>query len=190
MSDLDSMHKASHAIQAWKFASLTLAVIAGVLLYGVIHQTNTRPVILLPYEAAVKLKDPVTIPTNGSFAGMDAAYLSNIAMSDINLMLNYVPENVVQQRKRFLSRLTPLAASTYRKTLETEASELVTEGKSQYFAPTKVQVLPGSGSVRVDGKLTRILGGQVVLDTPISYEISYEISEGYPHVSKLTKKED
>lgn len=190
MSDLNTLSKAFTAVQAWKFSTFTLGAVCAMLAYGLIHQANTRPVVLLPYEAATKLTESVTVPTNGTFKDLDVNYLSNVAMSDISLLLNYIPENVVQQHKRFLSRLAPDTATLFRDKLESEAKALQQEGKSQSFAPMKVEVLPDSGKVRIRGKLTRILGGQVVLDTNIGYLVSYTSSQGYLHISQLSKLED
>ena len=190
MSDLNSISTAFKAVQAWKFATGVLSVICGVLVYGIVQQANDKPVVLLPYEAAISVNDKMVIPTNGSFKNMDVNYISNIASNDISLLLNYVPENVLAQRKRFISRLTPQSAALYREDLDMEAQALFKEGKSQSFSPLKIEVLPNSGQVKVSGKLVRVLGGQVVLDTGITYLLSYKSSQGYLHVSEVKKLEN
>lgn len=190
MSDLNSISTAFKAVQAWKFATAVVSVMCGVLVYGIVQQANDKPVVLLPYEAAISVNDKMVIPTNGSFKNMDANYLSNIAASDISLLLNYIPENVIQQRKRFLARLTPQSAALYREDLDKEAQALYKEGKSQSFSPVKIEVLPNSGQIKLTGKLVRVLGGQVVLDTSITYLISYKSTQGYLHVSEVKKLEN
>lgn len=190
MSDLNSLSTAFKAVQAWKMATASLAVICTMLAYGLVKQANDKPVVLLPYESAISAGDKMVIPTNGSFKNMDISYIGNIAYADIGLLLNYVPENVIKQRNRFITRLTADTATTFRQPLQDEAIKLKNEGKSQSFAPLDIVVLPNTGQVRLTGKLIRTLGGQVVLNTTITYLLTYKSSQGYLHVSEIKKVEN
>lgn len=184
---LEVVANAFKTAQAWRMASFVLAAVVGLLAYALVSQSRNTPVVLVPYDLAAAGKE-MSITTNGDLRGTSTEYMANIALGDLSLILNFTPDNVRSQYRRFLNRATEDLYGTQKELLLADAEKLKDKGITQSFYPSDVSLLPDGTSVEVSGTQIRWMAGQETLRTKVTYVLSYKVYKGYMHVADLRQK--
>jgi hypothetical protein len=184
---LDVVANAFSATQAWKTTSILLGCVVAFLSYSIVSQARNTPVVLVPYDLA-SAGTNVKVTTNGEIKGTSFEYLANLAMSDLSLILNYTPGNVLTQHQRFINRLTDSLAGTQGVDLLAQAKAQKEKGVTQSFFVSTIQLSPDSTKVEVVGNLIRWQGGKEVVNTPVTYVLTYQVFKNYMHISDLRQK--
>lgn len=177
---------AFNEIKAWKTATFVVGAVAAVLAFALISSTKNTPIVLLPHQAATDQK--MTVPLNGEIKGTSVEYLANTALSDLSLILNFTPDNVLLQHQRFLNRVTEELYGLTSKELMAQAASLKTDDVTQSFYPQDVQIKSmdnSSATMTVTGKQIRFLAGKTTMRSDVKYEIKYKMFKGYLHVADL-----
>ena len=185
---LDVVANAFSATQAWRFTSFTLAAVVAVLLYSVIYQSRNTPVVLVPFDLATQGKS-MSVSVNGELRGTSAEYMANTALSDLTLILNFTPDNVVTQHKRFLNRVTDELHGQQREAMLAQAEDFKSQAASQSFYPTSTKVNPATNQVEIAGTQIRWVGSRESVRSFVTYVVTYSVFKGYLHVSDLRQKE-
>lgn len=186
---MDSVANAFQAIQAWKTTTFALSVTVFVLAGALIYQQRNTPVVLVPHDFATS-GSRQTVTTNGEIRGTSHEYLANTAISDLSLILNFIPDNVISQNARFLNRLTENLYGQQREKLLGQAQDFKKRDVTQSFYPTSVRVSTDGVSVEVKGTQLRFVGSKETLRAPMTYLIKYQAYKGYLHVADLRQKSD
>lgn len=186
-SYLDVIANVSRTAQAWRFSTFVLTGLVVVLTYALVHSARNTPVVLVPYELASS-GERMTVTTNGEIRGTSNEYVANIAMGDLSLILNFTPDNVLTQHKRFLNRVTEELYAQQKETLLGLAEELKKKGVTQSFYPTEVRVASDGARVVVRGTQIRYLAGKELQRVTMTYVISYKAYKGYMHVADLRQE--
>lgn len=184
---LDVIANAFKTAQAWKFATFTVGAVAAILAFALVSSTRNTPVVLVPYELATA-SERMTVTTNGEIKGTSHEYLANIALGDLSLILNFSPDNVVTQHKRFLNRLTEDLYALQKETLLGLADDLKRKGITQSFYPQEVRVTPEGTRVVITGTQIRYMAGKEMQRAPLTYIVSYKVYKGYMHVADLRQE--
>jgi type IV conjugative transfer system protein TraE len=184
---LDVVANAFKTTQAWRFASFTLAGVVAVLLYTVVYQSRNTPVVLVPFELATQGKS-MSVSVNGELRGTSFEYMANTGLSDLTLILNFTPDNVVSQHLRFLNRVTEELYGQQRESLLAQAEEFKGRAASQSFYPTSIKVNPDSNQVEIAGTQIRWVGSRESVRSAVTYIVTYSVFKGYLHVSDLRQK--
>ena len=179
---------AYRAVQAWKYASFLLGTVAVALGYLLVDTARNAPVVLVPYEFATT-QGKQKVEVNGSLRETSTEYLANVALSDLTLILNFVPDTVISQHQRFLNRLTDSLYGSQREALLAQAADFKSKNVTQSFFPTTIKVAPDNTKVSIEGTQVRWLGGKDIR-TPVTYEISYQSVKGFFLVSDLRQKDN
>lgn len=186
---LDLSANAFKAIQAWKFATFALALVTGFLSFALVYQARNLPVVLIPHDLATTDKS-MQVPLNGQLRGTSHEYMSNAALSDLSLILNFTPDNVKTQYLRFMNRLTESTYGVQREILLAQAEEFRSRAVSQSFYPGEVKVSSDFKRVEVTGTQLRWVGGKESVRSTVTYYVTYSMFKGYLHVSDLRQKTD
>lgn len=192
MSDNNYIQLTSNAfkaVQAWKFAAFVLAGVSGLLAFSLIYQARNMPVVLVPHDLASS-QSRMTVPLNGELRGTSFEYLSNAALSDLSLILNFTPDNVISQHQRFMNRLTEGLYGDQREKLLAEAQTFKSRAVTQSFYPTDVKVSSDFKRVEVTGTQLRWVGGKESVRSTVTYVVTYSMFKGFLHVSDLRQKSD
>lgn len=184
---LDVVANAFKAAQAWRFASFVLAGVIAMLAFFMVHQSRNTPVVLVPYELASS-GEKMTVPVNGELRGTSFEYMANMALSDLSLILNFTPDNVISQHQRFLNRVTEELYGTQNSALLAQAQEYKGRALTQSFYPTSVKVSPDSTQVEVSGTQLRWVGGKESVRSSVTYVVTYSVYKRFMHVSDLRQK--
>lgn len=177
------------AVQAWKFAAFSLGIVAGFLAIALVYQARNLPVVLLPHDLATSDKS-MQVPLNGQLRGTSHEYLANAALSDLSLILNFTPDNVETQYRRFLNRLTESLHGQQRETMLAQADDFRRRAVTQSFYPSDVRVSPDFTKVEVSGTQLRWVGGKESVRAAVTYQVTYSMFKGFLHVSDLRQKGD
>lgn len=186
---IDLSSNAFKAIKAWKFATMTLAATTGLLAFALIYQGRNQPVVLIPHDLAVS-KGRMEVPLNGELRGTSFEYMANAALSDLSLILNFTPDNVITQHQRFMNRLTEDLYGKQREELLAQAQIFKSRAVTQSFYPQDVKVSPDFKKVEVTGTQLRWVGGKESVRSTVTYIVSYSMFKGFLHVSDLRQKGD
>jgi hypothetical protein len=181
------MSNAFAEIRAWKLTSLVLASLCAVLAICVIYEANSRTTVLIPANVAV-LDGPVKVSPSGAFGNTSPNYLSQIALGDLSLILDWQPSNVQLQYERFLNRCTPSLYARENVRLLAKAAKHQAGGESQSFYPDITQVNLKTGQVIVDGYLVRWTGGKQLVKVRQRFIVTYRMQDGYLHVADIQTK--
>ncbi|MGC8519383.1 MAG: TraE/TraK family type IV conjugative transfer system protein [Steroidobacteraceae bacterium] len=179
---LSSLSNAFSEARAWKLTTFIVSGFAAVLAIALVWSAADRPVVLVPVGFAESHGRVTVAPSTGRAS---PGYLSQIALGDLSLVLDWEPDDVVTQYRRFLNRLTDSEYAAESVTLMSQAHHDQTEDISQSFYPTRVFVNVGKTSVKVYGVLSRWDGNKRVLHSPIEYEVRYSNEGGYLHVASI-----
>jgi TraE protein len=184
----DILANAFSEIRAWKLTTLTLAGLCAVLVIALIAQARTTPVVLVPYGFETS-QGPLKVAPGGDFAGSSPEYLSQVALGDLGLILNWQPDDVGVQYQRFLNRATSELYARENVRLLAEAKDHKAQGESQSFYPETVQVDVKAAKVVVDGYLVRWTGDKEVVRAKQRFNVTYRIQKGLLYVAnvELTK---
>jgi len=180
---LDSVANAHDEVKAWKLASCALGVVAIALTIGIVIQARNAPVILVP-AAFAQMDGLQTVKPNGNFAKENPDFLVTTALGDLATVLNWTPEDVEIQTKRFLNRMTADLYAEQNSKLLGAAADYKSASYTQSFYPSESKV-SSDGSVAISGTLVRWTGEKEIFRTPVKYVISYASYKGYLHVSAL-----
>lgn len=185
---LDVVANAFSATQAWRFASFTLAAVVAILLYTVVYQSRNTPVVLVPFDLATQGKS-MSVSVNGELRGTSTEYMANTALSDLTLILNFTPDNVITQHKRFLNRVTEELYGQQSAALLAQADDHKSHAASQSFYPTSIKVTPTTNEVEIAGTQIRWVGSRESVRSFVTYVVTYSVYKGYLHVSDLRQKD-
>ena len=174
-------------IRAWKLTSLILACLCAFLTISVIYEANSRTTVLVPANVAM-LQGPVKVSPSGAFGNTSPAYLSQIALGDLALILDWQPSNVELQYQRFLNRCTPSLYARENVRLLAKAQKHQASGESQGFFPDITQVNLKTGQVLVDGYLVRWSGSKQLVRVRQRFIVTYRMQDGYLHVANVQTK--
>lgn len=186
---LDVVANAFSAMQAWRTASFLMAGVIAFLVFSLVYQARNTPVVLVPYDLASSSKQ-VKVATNGEIRGTSFEYMANAGLSDLSLILNFTPDNVVSQHQRFLNRVTEDLYGEQREQLLAQADEYKRRSLTQSFFPESIKVSGDSTKVEVSGSQIRWMGGKETLRSRVTYVLSYKVFKGYMHVSDLRQKSE
>lgn len=186
---LDVIANAFKTAQAWKTATFVVSALAGVLAWSLVYQTRNTPVVLVPYDMAAN-SSRMTVAGNGEIRGTSFEYMANVALADLSLILNFTPDNVFSQHKRFLNRMTEDLYGQQSAAMLGEAEDLKRKALTQSFFPGEVRLLPDGTRVEVDGTQIRFQGGKETVRSNVTYIVSYKVFKGYMHVADLRQKTD
>lgn len=184
---LDVIANAFSAVKAWRAAAFTLAAVVAFLAWALMYQARNNPVVLVPFELATSGKN-MKVAVNGELRGTSQEYMANTAMSDLTLILNFTPDNVVSQHQRFLNRVTEDLFATQRDNLLAQADEYKRRVMTQSFYPDSVKVSTDSTRVEISGTQIRWMSGKETLRSRVTYVLTYKISQSYLHVADLRQK--
>jgi hypothetical protein len=183
---IDSIANAFSEARAWRATTLLLGALVVALVALNIYQSANKPTVLVPYEFAAN-KTPVTVETTGEIAGTSEEYLTNLALADLALVMNFTPDTVRTAHLRFLNRLTPDLSATQRAELASQAERYRTESRSQSFYPSDTRLV-AKNKVEVTGTVVQWTGDKEVLRAKTTYVVTYVIKQGYFHVADLRQK--
>lgn len=186
---IDLGSNAFKAVQAWKFAAIALAMVSGVLAFALVYQARNLPVVLIPHDLATHDKS-MTVPLNGQLRGTSHEYMANTALSDLSLVLNFTPDDVVMQHRRFLNRLTESLYGQQRELLLAQAEEFRKRAVTQSFYPLDVKVSSDFKKVEVTGTQLRWVGGKESVRSTVKYYLTYEIFKRYLHLADVRQETD
>ncbi len=184
---LDVVANAFKAQQAWRFASYTLAGVVALLAYFLVYQARNTPVILVPYDLAANT-ERVKVSVNGELRGTSYEYMANMGLSDLTLILNFTPDNVISQHQRFLNRVTEDLHGSQNINLLAQAQDFKTRAITQSFYPSSIKVSPDSTSVEISGTQLRWVGGKESVRSSVTYIVTYSVFKSFLHVSDLRQK--
>lgn len=169
--------------RAWRYTSFVLGALCLLLAWGLLTASRNATVVLLPYEqATVDRQGRVPVELSNPLSTKNPEYLTNIALADAALLLNFTPENVESQYRRFLMRLTPAAYENYNVSLLEQAEAHRKGARTQSFFPTQTKV-HADGRVELVGTLIVHVGNKEVFRQRQTIEVSYLLSKGYLHVN-------
>lgn len=177
------------AIQAWKFAAFFLAAVVAFLAFALVYQARNVPVVLIPHELAAS-SQRMQVPLNGELKGTSFEYMANAGLSDLSLILNFTPDNVISQHQRFMNRLTESLYGAQRETLLAQAEGFKRRAVTQSFYPTNIKVSPDYRVVEITGTQMRWVGGKESVRSSVTYFVTYTMFKGFLHVSDLRQKSD
>lgn len=183
----DILANAFSEARAWKLTTVALAGLCVVLVLGLIAQARNTPAILVPYQFATN-QGPMKVSQTGDFASSSPEYLSQVALGDLALILNWQPDDVALQYSRFLNRTTSDLYAKENVNLLGEAKQHRANGESQSFFPETAQVDPKHNQVIVDGFLVRWTGDKEVLRTKQRFTVSYQTQKGSLYVASVDRK--
>jgi hypothetical protein len=184
----DILANAFSEIRSWRLTALLLASLCTMLVVALIVQGSSTPVVLVPYGFETS-QGPLKVAPGGKFAASDPEYLSQIALGDLGLILNWQPDDVGVQYQRFLNRATSDLYARESVRLLTEAKEHRAQGESQSFYPETTEVDAKDGRVQIDGYLVRWTGDKEVIRAKQRFNVTYRIQKGLLYVAnvQLTK---
>lgn len=179
---------AARATQAWKYAAFVLGAVVMFLTFVLLQQVRNTPVVLVPFELATS-KGNMTVSVNGELRGTSSEYMANLGLSDLTLILNFIPDNVISQHQRFLNRLTTELFGQQRESLLAQAEDYKRRGITQSFYTSGVKVSQDSTKVEISGTQVRWVGGKDIR-TGVTYVLTYASFKGFMHVSDLRQQTD
>lgn len=182
----DSVANAFSEVKAWRAAAYLLGALVVTLVVLNIYQSANKPTVLVPYEFATT-QGKVTVETTGEIAGTSEEYITNLALADLALVMNFTPETVKTAHLRFLNRLAPDLSAMQSNELRSQADRFRAESRSQVFYPSETR-LAARNKVEVSGTVVQWTGDKEVLRTKTTYVVTYAIKQGYFHVADLRQK--
>lgn len=153
----------------WRLAFFSVLILVMGLAITLIYQQVHRPTILIPHQVASATGPMKVEPGTGD----SADYLANLAVADLELLLNWDMTNIEQRYSRFLNRSSKALRQKSEVKLFTEAKEHKKNGENQVFYPNKVRLV-GSNVVEIYGLLVTFVGEKSVVRNDITYLVAYE----------------
>ena len=179
---IGALSNAFSEARAWKLTTFGVGGLAALLAFALVWSSAERPVVLVPAGFAESHGRVTVSPSTGQSS---PGYLSQVALGDLSLALDWEPDDVVTQFRRFLNRLTNSEYAAESISLMSQAHRDQANDASQSFYPNRVYVNLENLSVKVSGMLSRWEGGKRVLHSPVVYRVSYSSEGGYLHVASL-----
>lgn len=179
---------ATRATQAWKYSAFLLGAMTLAFAYLYVNEVRNSPIILVPFELATS-KGNMTVNVNGELRGTNSEYMANMGLSDLSLILNFIPDNVISQHQRFLNRLTEELFGQQRENLLAQAEDYKRNSVTQSFYASGVKVSQDSSKVEISGTQIRWIGGKDIR-TNVTYVLTYKSFKGFMHVSDLRQTTD
>lgn len=184
---VDPVANSQRAVKAWKTTSLVLAGLCAFLVYSIVDLAKNTPTALVPYGFATST-ETAKVAAGSDLSGTSSDYVATLAIADLNLILNFTPDDVDVQVNRFLKRLTPELRGTQEGTLYTMASDAKATGLSQAYYPLETKISKDKTTVEVTGTQIGYSGGKEVSHNVVHYIIKYKTYKGYFHVADLRPK--
>ena len=179
---IGSLSNAFAEVRAWKLTTFLLGGLAAFLALMLVVSATHKPVVLVPVGFAESHGKVTVAPSTGRSS---PGYISQIALGDLSLALDWQPDDVVTQYRRFLNRLTNSEYAAENISLMSQARGDQANDVSQSFFPNRSYVNLQELTVKVSGVLSRWEGGKQVLHSPVEYKVSYSNEGGYLHVASL-----
>ena len=179
---IGALSNAFSEARAWKLTTFMVGGLAVALAVALVWSSADRPVVLVPAGFAESHGRVTVSPSSGRSS---PGYISQIALGDLSLALDWQPDDVVTQYRRFLNRLTNSEYAAESVPLMAKAHRDQANDVSQSFYPNRVYVNLQKLSAKVYGVLERWEGGKRVLHSPIEYRVTYDNEGGYLHVASL-----
>lgn len=180
----DAVANAFSEAKAWRAACLVVGLVAGVLAIALAIQSNSTPITLVPANFASS-NGAITINPKKGFGEVSPEYVSQMALGDLGLVLNWTPQTVKIQYQRFLNRMTPELYAEQNVQLLNQAEEFQSNATTQSFYPDTTKVSADGNTVVAQGTLVRWTGEKESIRVTATYTITYAKSEGYAHVASL-----
>lgn len=177
-------------LNAWRMTSLILMASSFILAYSLMQVSSHTTTIIIPHQVLAAGKQ-FKIKDNGF---EDPEYLGNLALADIQLLLNWTSENVQKQYGMFLNRATTELYGKENVRLLNEAKENSSNAVTQAFYPLSIKQNNNAsakyaGVAAVSGILVRYEGEKQVLRTKVSYILRYKDVAGLLKVDSVEFKE-
>jgi len=183
---LNTLSNAFSEARAWKLTTFVVSAFAALLLISLMWVASHTPVVLVP-QGFAESHGKVTV--SQASGGTSPQYLSQIALGDLGLALNWEPNDVIQQYQRFLNRLTISDYASENIPLMSQAKADQANDTTESFFPDRVFVNVEKKTVKVYGTLNRWDGSNLVLHENVEYLVKYANEDGYLHVASLTIKQ-
>jgi len=183
MRYLNALRNQWLAARGWMFATLVFAALAAWLALTLGRAVGDLPTRLVPYDFHT-LEGPVEVGSDGRSS---EAYLSRIALSDLQLYTDWTPATVASQYARFQNRLTPALYARVGSDLNDAASELADSERSQalFISGTAAS----DDRVRGHGVLRIWHGSELAEEREKRYELRYRFSGGMPWLAGFRTEE-
>lgn len=180
---MSTVYGLARSARAWRLVAIILGGIAIALLYFYFSALNSMPVRLIPYDYAIN-EDVNTVNQSG---GVDANYLSRLAIADVQLYNNWTPQTVKRQYKRFLNRTAPSLYATEQISLIDEAEKKGGGIRTRSFFPRDTKVIEGR-VVEVYGRLKRFQGQELLSNEQVRFRVKYRTLHGVPYIYSMSKE--
>lgn len=153
----------------WRLAFFCSLLLSFGLAITLVYQQAHRPTILIPHQVA-SAAGPIKVEPN---TGQSAEYLGNLAVADLELLLNWDLNNIDQRFGRFLNRSSKALRQKSELELMEKAKEHKKNGENQVFYPNKIRLV-GKNVVEVFGLLVTSVSEKSVVKNDITYLVAYE----------------
>lgn len=153
----------------WRLAFFSILIVVMGLAITLIYQQVHRPTILIPHQVA-SASGPIKVEPG---TGESADYLGNLAVADLELLLNWDGNNIEQRFNRFLNRSSKALRQKSEVKLVEEAKDHKRNGETQVFYPNKIRLV-GKNVVEVFGLLVTFVGEKSVVKNDVTYLVAYE----------------
>ncbi|MDR5726920.1 MAG: TraE/TraK family type IV conjugative transfer system protein [Terriglobia bacterium] len=180
---LESIHNAFSEAKAWRYATFVVSGLCAFLGIALMIQAGHTPVVLVPAGFS-QTHGPVVVEP-GARSGTNPDYLAQAALADLHLILDWSPDNVTLQFRRFLNRTTSALYARENVQLLAQAQDDEKNDVSEGFYPEKVEVDVQDRKVEVYGSLIRWTGDKQVMRSEEKFTVTYVNQEGYLHVADL-----
>lgn len=179
---LDSVKQGVVEAKVWRSAFKFMAVVAFALLAGLLWFVAHPSIVLLP-QGVAEATGPMKVTVGKA---TDPQYLTEVALSDLGLLLDWTPDTVTTQYARFLNRVTPALFASKQVSLVAEAQKHQKAAETEAFFPktTTVQGL----TVSVVGELDQWIASNQVVHQDTTYVVTYQFEGGMLHVASVTTR--
>lgn len=186
---LDVVSNVQAGARVWRLTAFFAWALVAVLAFSLVYQSRNTPVVLVPYDLAAN-NGRMQVAGGGEIRGTSLEYMANVALSDLSLILDFTPDNVLLQHRRFLNRMTESLYGQQSAEIQGAAEDLKRRGVTQSFNPTDVKLLKDGTRVEVTGTQIRYQGGKETVRSNVTYVLTYKVFKGYMHVADLRQKSD
>lgn len=158
---------------SWKLACYSLAAVVVFLGWKMVEVKSSQTVAIVPYGLYSANKE-VRI---GSSLEESRDYIELLFRSDLTTLLTWQAANVSKQFGTFMTRLSHEGYEAYNLDLRNKADKYGSENLSQVFHTTSMKLLShgqiGEFVMEAEGRLVRMRGGEVIIDTDVVYRFAY-----------------
>ena len=132
----------------------------------------------------MNLNSPIEVSNNS----ISAEYLSQSALSFINLRLNFDPDTIDKNHQVILKFASTNSYPSLKKSLDTESSLVKEQGITSNFYVSDVHINRKNLSVIVSGRLIRSVSSKTLPSVNTKFQITFENNNGLLSVSKFVEE--